>query len=164
MSASANITSLVSKSIFVSLMKLCKNAIGPYCLTPNEKKGKTISTTRVSDMVTIEKLFNSDMPFTSMNRQVDENWLWESHNSCKLPNKKDKVDSLTCHQQKVADVFNILSTSLPYAMPDDHQNDTIELDSNESLPSSSEKTSTIDIDEIHEDDEDPEDALRTYSV
>ena len=48
-------------------------------------------------------------------------------------------------------------------MSDDHQDDTIELDSNESLPSPSEKTSTSDVDVTEEDDEDPEDALRTLS-
>ena len=98
------------------------------------------------------------MPFTSMNRKICENWLWESYNTCKLPVKIDKSESLTCHQRKVADVFNTLSTASLSAIPEDHQNSEVESD--EQIPLSNKVTQTNDQDV---DNEDPEDALRTLS-
>ena len=82
---------------------------------------------------------------------------------CKLPVKKNTADSLTLHQQKVADVFNVLSTSTLSAMPEDHPDDAVELEPNESTPLSNEQTPTSDLGDVDEDDEDPEDALRTLS-
>ena len=68
-----------------------------------------------------------------------------------------------CHQQKVADIFNILGTLSPSAMSEDHQDNTVESETNEAMTSSNEQTPTSDVSDVDEDDKDPEDALRTLS-
>ena len=160
MSASTTVDSLVSKSLFISLMRRCKNVIGPSSVITNADEGKSISPSRISDRKAIEKLFQSIMPFTSMNRKISENWLWDSYNQWKLPVKIDKSDSLACHQQKVADVFNTLSMASPSSIQEEHQNNEVESEPNDQTPLSNEFTSTSEVDV---DNEDSEDALRTLS-
>ena len=67
MSSSANMNSLVSKSLFISLTRRCTNIIGPYNANKNTKDGKNIKPTLVNDMKAVRNLFTSILPFTSMN-------------------------------------------------------------------------------------------------
>ena len=78
MSKSANLKSLVNKSLFVSLINRCTK-----CTCPdgqgnnggNTKCGLNIPPTRKSGLNTITKLFESVLPFTPMNRKISDNWL-----------------------------------------------------------------------------------------
>ena len=75
-------------------------------------------------MRAVRKLFLVILPFTSMSRTMEENYLWASHNSCKLPDKVITSESCIYHQQKVADIFNELRTISPAAVPLEHSDDT----------------------------------------
>ena len=117
MISSANLSSLVNKSLFVSLMRRCKNVYSAQRQETDENKGKRVKSSRIRDTDTVAKLFATVLPFTSLNRLVDENWLWGSYNSYKTPVRTNTKNSLTSHQQKVADVFNIISNSSPTDIP-----------------------------------------------
>ena len=69
-------------------MRRYNNINGPYNANNNTKYGKNIKPTQVNDMKAVRNLFTSILPFTSMNRSNEENWLWASYNSCKLTIKK----------------------------------------------------------------------------
>ena len=66
MSSSTNLDTLVSKSLFVSLMRSCTNLKGPDKVIKNTKSGKTVNPARINDMKVITPLFVSVMPFTGM--------------------------------------------------------------------------------------------------
>ena len=117
MISSANLSSLVNKSLFVSLMIRCKNVYSAHRQETDNSKGKWVPPSWMKDMNTVAKLFATILSFTSLNCSVDENWLWGSYNSCKTPVQIDVNDTLTSHQQKVADVFNIISKLSPADIP-----------------------------------------------
>lgn len=142
-------------------------------------------------MDAISKVFVSVLPFINMNRVISEDWLWSAYNKCKLPVRKDTTNSLTNHQQKVADVFYTLSGLSPVAIPNEltdgntenaesiqqtaeyvckqlaeedefTENDNGDITlSNEDVHVPTSITNALDDDS--EDDEDPEDALRILS-
>ena len=102
---------------------------------------------------------------------MDENWLWSSYNSCKLPVKEDIYNTLTCHQRKVATVFNVLNTLPPASMPEDNYDEinsyqksiqSVESPLNIDTPSSN-NTQTVRTGDTDMADEDPEDTIRTLS-
>ena len=117
MISSANLSSLVNKSLFVSLMRRYKNVHSSHRQEIDDSKGKRVPPNWIKYIDTVAKLFATVLPFTSINRSVDENWLWGSYNSCKTPVQIDVNDTLTSHQQKVADVFNIISKLSPADIP-----------------------------------------------
>ena len=191
MSNSENLNNLVSKSLFVSLMRRCKNIIGPCNSPKNKDHGLSIMPSRIRDMKAVTVLFTSVLPFTSMNRSVGDNWLWESYNSSKIPIRANTTIGLTTHQQKVADVFNHISTSSPTQAPEEHTDETtvsnietihtaaedahnklleddvyIEDDNGEMEIGSTDNNpinTNKDIQDVDESNEDPEDALRSLS-
>ena len=85
MISSANLSPLVNKSLFVSLMRRCKNVYSAHRQETDNSKGKRVPPSQMKDMNTVAKLFATVLPFTSLNCSVDENWLWGSYNSCKTP-------------------------------------------------------------------------------
>ena len=68
-------------------------------------------------MDSVAQLFATVLPFVSLNRTIDDNWLWGSYNACKTQVELGNNNILTCHQQKVADIFNIISTMSPEDSP-----------------------------------------------
>ena len=122
-------------------------------------------------MKAIAQLFASVMFFTGMNRKMGKNWLSSLYNSCKLSVKEETSNTLTYHQQKVANIFNVLSRSSPASMPEYHHDEinsnqesiqSVELPLNIDTPSSN-NTQTVTTGDVDMEDEDPEDALRTLS-
>ena len=99
-SSSENLKSLVGKSLFISLMRRCKNIIGPYNVIKHMNHGTNRKPSRISDKNAIKELFRSILPFTSMNRSIEDNWLWACYNSCKLPVKSNTTGELTTHKKK----------------------------------------------------------------
>ena len=73
MISSANLSSLVNTSLFVSLIQRCKNVYSAQRQETDENKGKRVSPSRIRDTDTVAKLFATVLPFTSLNRSVDEN-------------------------------------------------------------------------------------------
>ena len=121
MTSFVKIDSLVNKSLFISLMKRCTKILGPDNLGKSEKankKGINITPTRKLELDTIKKLFYYVVPFTPLGRKLTDNWMWDSYNHSKVKVKNIKNIILPPHEIKVAELFNILSTSNSTAQSD----------------------------------------------
>ena len=88
------------------------------------KKGRHVTPTRKKELDSIQKLFETVMPFTPMGRKVTDNWLWDSYNKVKVVVKDSADVVMSDHEKKVAEVFNILGISKTVnALDDLHQED-----------------------------------------
>lgn len=81
---SANLLSLVDKSLFVSLMRRYTRITGSYNVISTAQRIKNIIPIQLKDMRVIKQLFQSILPITSIDHSITENWLWDLYNSYKL--------------------------------------------------------------------------------